>query len=126
MGLRSDIQTDIAAAFDTDLADAVRVFTLQHVVAESYSAETGQPTYTTVKVSSRGVFEEITNDEIDSSARPTSTTLTVLQNELDAVPLIDDTIIEGNFIYDITAVAPDPAAATWALTLIARNDGPRT
>jgi hypothetical protein len=126
MGLRDDLQTDIAAAFDTDLADAVSSFTGSRVVAGEYDPVTGSST-TTVTYAGRGVFGGYSVQEADGQhILATDTKLSgVLQNELllnddqgsptatPATPQEGDTI-DG---MEVVRVQKDPADASWTLTL---------
>jgi len=114
MGLRDEIQTDIAAAFDTDLADAVSSFTGSRVVAGEYNPETGSSTTTTVNYSGRGVFGGYSVQEADGQhILATDTKLIALQSETTDTPQEGDTI-DG---LEVVRVQKDPAAASWTLTL---------
>lgn len=123
MGIREDVQTAMKAAFDGDLSDAVKAFTMNHVTGQTYDADTGEVVLITSIYQSRGVFERSTVSEQDTNVRPTQAILTVLQNELAVEPFISDVILVGGFEYDVEAIAPDPAEASWELTLVAKNDG---
>lgn len=113
MGLRDDLQTDIAAAFDTDLADAVRSFTGSRVVAGEYDPVTGSST-TTVTYAGRGVFGGYSVQEADGQhILATDTKLVALQSETTDTPQEGDTI-DG---LEVVRVQKDPAAASWTLTL---------
>lgn len=121
MGLRSDIQTDMAEAFDTDLADAVKPITIM-----PKNAELGQFNPATGKVElnnpskpplqTRGVFslfkETARNNE---SYEPNDLSLVILQNELSGIPEIDGRAISAEGEYTIIDVEKDPADAVWIL-----------
>lgn len=127
MGLQADIQADIAAAFNTDLADAVKPFTgSRETTSGEYDPVTG--TYPTIvtKYSGRGVFGGYSIREVDDQhIRRSDVKLTALQSEAlmhdeqDAVtstpatPKVDDDI-NG---YAVINVGSDPACATWAIQL---------
>src|SRR5690554_199988 len=124
MSLRDDIQADIAEAFDTDLADAVRSFTGSREVVGEYDPVTGTTGGTTVTYSGRGVFGSFRQDEIDGQhIIATDTKLTALQNELlllDEQNVVTETQAEPRVNDDIdgqtvVAVQQDPADATWTL-----------
>lgn len=119
MGLRDEIQTDIAQAFNTDLADAVKDFTLYHYGRDGYDVTTGQPLPPTETIAdSRGVFDSYLNYEIFNSAiEPTDIRLVVLINELTITPRIGDRIEEGTNNFRIIFVEKDPADATYILTI---------
>jgi len=120
MGIRSDIQTDIAAAFDTDLADTVSL--LEGVFTQSsgeYDPATGQSPTITTNYRGRGVLGGFRTFEIDGvRILATDYKITALQNELlltgtssPAVPRVDD-VINGMTVID---VQQDPANAAWSL-----------
>ena len=121
MALRNDIQTSVASAFDTDLSDAVVLFTLrQYVRASGYDPTTGKTTSPASQdYSSRGVFDEQLQTEIvDSNVEPYLTKVIVLQNEISVQPRIgDDIFISGSAdAYRIKGFSQDPAKATYELT----------
>ncbi len=114
MGIREDVQRDIAEAFDTDLADAVRAFTLTRVTGTGYDPLTGDETQTTDTFDSRGVFGGFKTEQVDNQhILATDEELTVLQNELDTTPEIGDDIT-GKRVMNVWA---DPAGATWTIQL---------
>lgn len=114
MSLRADIQTDMAAAFDTDLADAVRAFTLTRVTGSDYDPITGDETQTTDTFDSRGVFGGFKTEQVDDQhILATDEKLTVLQNELGTTPEIGDDIAGKR----VMNVWQDPAKATWTIQL---------
>lgn len=114
MSLRDDIQADIAEAFDTDLADAVRSFTGSREVVGEYDPISGEQPIVNVTYEGRGVFGGYSVEQADGQhILATDTKLTALQNEL------TDTPQEGDHIdgMRVVRVQKDPAAATWNLTL---------
>ena len=126
MGLREEIQADLAEAFDTDLADAVRAVSGARVVAGEYDPITGSDTGgSTLNYSGRGVFSSYLAREIDGSLiQTTDEKLLVLQNELFvlldgaqtaeiAAPAIGD-IISGKRVLN---VSEDPVMATFTIQL---------
>lgn len=114
MGLRADIQGDIAEAFDADLADAVLPFDGERVeISDDYDPDTGSYPETKVQYSGRGVFGSFNAETLAEHLRVTDTKLTALQNEVTDTPKIDDTI-NGKTVKD---VRKDPASATWTLAL---------
>lgn len=128
MGLRDDLQADIAEAFDDEdgLADAVKLFECSKTVQSGeYDVDTG--TYPEVEVTmyrGRGVFGDYSAQEADgTSILITDTALIVLANELvdtdgePATPSEGDKITGDGLTYTIKRVAKDPADATWELTL---------
>ncbi|MBY6029981.1 glutamate 5-kinase [Halomonas denitrificans] len=123
MGLRDELQADIAEAFDEDLADAVTTFTgSRTVVSGEFDPVEGTYPETTVTYSGRGVFGGYSIREVDDQhIQRTDVKLSgVLQNELimdadqtPATPRVDDTI-DGMLVIN---VGQDPAEATWTIQL---------
>lgn len=128
MGMREEIQADLAEAFDDPdgLADAVKPVTGVRKVAGEYDPDLGGETpETTVKYLGRGVLGSYLSKEIDGSLIQTSDKkLLVLQNELfvseagiptavPAAPAIGD-IVNGFRVMNVSA---DPADATWTAQL---------
>lgn len=124
MGLRDDLQADIAAAFDDDLADAVPSFSGFRVIGTEYDPVTETQVEQKVTFSGRGVFGSYAINIVDGiNILLTDTKLTALQNEVvDAngvafTPAIDD-IING---LKVISVGKDPAGATWTIQLRKAN-----
>lgn len=125
MGIRSELQTELARAFDTDLADAVRAVEGSRSVQGTYDPELGGSTSTTVRYRGRGVFGQYKSREVDGTRILASDVrLKVLQHELlmeegegtdatPAVPAVGDQI-SG---YRVINVSQDPAKATWTIQL---------
>lgn len=127
MGLRDEIQAEMAAAFDDPdgLADAVKPVTGQRQGQGGYDPVTGTVTPSLVTYAGRGVFGSYSNQEIDGSAIfSTDEKLLCLQSELfitvDGVPT--DALAQpavGDMIGGKRAlnVEQDPAGATWTIQL---------
>ncbi|WP_338487059.1 hypothetical protein VRB78_13565 [Pseudomonas trivialis] len=128
MGMREEIQAELAEAFDDPdgLADAVKSVTGVRKVAGEYDPDLGGETpETTVTYTGRGVLGSYLSKEIDGSLiQTTDKKLLVLQNELfvseagvptaiPAVPAIGD-IVNGLRAMNVSA---DPADATWTVQL---------
>ncbi|MFD2641853.1 hypothetical protein [Pseudomonas japonica] len=123
MGIRSELQAELARAFDTDLAEALRRVEGSRSVQGAYDPELGGSTSTTVHYLGRGVFGQYKSREVDGTRILASDVrLKVLQNELlmeeganatPAVPAIGDQI-SG---YRVINVGQDPAKATWTIQL---------
>lgn len=128
MGMREEIQADLAEAFDDPdgLADAVRPVTGARSIKGGYDpAIGGTVPASTVHYTGRGVFGSYLAKEIDGSRIQTEDVkLLVLQNELfegqanavttiSAAPKIGD-LISG---YRTLNVSEDPAKATWTIQL---------
>ncbi len=118
MGLRSEIQTDLAEAFDTDLADAVRSLTYRSLIqGDNYDPAQGKNTPSfTAYLDCRCVFDKLETDKIiNSSTNTTTAEVIILQNELVPVPKTNDVIWVGTEEWVVGDVAEDPASATWVL-----------
>ena len=125
MGLRDDLQRDLAEAFDTDLADAVNPVVGVRKVQGEYDPDSGSTSETITNYAGRGVFGKYLAKEIDGSLiQTTDEKLTILQNELfialageltenPATPVIGD-VIGGKRAMN---VSQDPAKATWTVQL---------
>ncbi|MFG0460950.1 glutamate 5-kinase [Pseudomonas sp. yb_1] len=124
MGLRDDIQADLAEAFDDDLADAVQAFTGSYMgpgvwdpVSETTSA---QPvTYT-----GRGVFDSYDSRRIDNINILVGDVLLIcLANEVTDKPAVgheiaaDDLITGEPVKYRIVSPGIDPAKAHYEIQL---------
>ncbi|MDO7911342.1 hypothetical protein Q6A49_12445 [Pseudomonas sp. 22-AL-CL-001] len=128
MGMREEIQADLAEAFDDPdgLADAVRPVAGSRIVKGSYDPDLGgTPPASTLRYSGRGVFGSYLAKEIDGSRIQTEDVkLLVLQNELleQLDGLASDVLVTpkiGDLIsgFRTLDVSEDPARATWTLQL---------
>lgn len=121
MGLRDELQADLADAFNTDLSDAVTAFTGTRTVADDTDSGIDDwmnppdtPSASTLTYTGRGVFTDYSTYELDSDIIDvTDVKLIVLQNEITAEPIADDKI-NG---YSVIRVSKDPANATYEIQL---------
>lgn len=128
MGMREEIQADLAEAFnDPDgLADAVKPVAGSRTVKGGYDPGIGGPVpASTFHYAGRGVFGSYLAKEIDGTRIQTEDVkLLVLQNELfegqtgtvtnvPAAPKIGDQVSS----YRVLNVSEDPAQATWTVQL---------
>lgn len=128
MGMREEIQADLAEAFDDPdgLADAVKPVIGVRTIAGEYDPDLdGETPETTVTYTGRGVLGSYLSKEIDGSLiQTTDKKLLVLQSELfvseaglptgvPATPAIGD-IVNGLRVMNVSA---DPANATWTAQL---------
>lgn len=116
MGLRDELQTDIAEAFDTDLADAITTFTCsKEIQSGDFDFETQTyPTVTVEQYSGRGVFDSYKRDlvkPIDYQVEDVKAT--VLQNEVNGIPQIDDVWVASKGQFKVLNVAEDPSESIW-------------
>ena len=119
MGLRDEVTADIKDAFNTDLADAVKLFTGSRTVQGEPSIEdiltnTVGSNSTIINYSGRGVFGGYSEFEVDNeSIMANDVKLTALQSEVTNTPKLDD-VING---YQVVAVNQDPSSTIWTLQL---------
>lgn len=116
MGLREDIQKDLAEAFDTDLADAVLPFTGGITIPGTWDPVTetgGEPIV--IAYSGRGVFDGFKMAQVDGvNIRATDQLLIALTNEtIGGTPDIGHKI-NG---FDVVNVQTDPAIAHYEIQL---------
>jgi len=115
MGIREEIQADLAEAFDTDLADAVLPFTGGITIPGTWDpvTETGSDPVV-IAYSGRGVFDGFKLDRADGvNIRATDQLLIALTNETTGIPDIGHKIND----YDVVNVQVDPAGAHYEIQL---------
>lgn len=121
MGIRDELQEELAAAFNEDLADAVDTFTCEKLI---YSGEFDFETQTYPVVGSesysgRGVlFGSYLKDMVKpTDYQVTDSKAIVLQNEVTGIPQIGDvwTTVRGGF--KVVNIGADPVAATYSIQL---------
>jgi len=127
VGMREEIQSELAEAFDDPdgLADAVKPVLGVRKVAGEYDPDTGTAPEVVTNYAGRGILGSYLSKEIDGSLiQTTDAKLTILQSELfiavDGMPTA--TIAEpkiGDIINGKRAlnVSQDPAGATWTVQL---------
>lgn len=119
MGLRDEIQEEIAEAFNNDLADAVHTFTCERVIKSNWDPKT--ETYVEVKeiYSGRGVlFGSYSQYEIQTlGVLATDKKATVLQNEVTMVPIMEDEWVTPLGTFRVKHIQQDPAATIWKCQL---------
>lgn len=125
MGLKSEIQTNIASAFDDDLSDAVKTFVYYDIKELKYaSGSAGGEVISDYEagVSGRGVFsytDPTRKDHETDILEDLDMELLILQNEIDVTSFeIDSHIVSTNYgTLRIAKVIEDPAGSTWTLYL---------
>ena len=118
--MRDELQAELAAAFNEDLADAVDTFTCEKPI---YSGEFDFETQTYPVVGSesysgRGVRGNYLRDMVKPiDYQTTDAKAIVLQTELTGIPQIGDVweFYDGNF--KVINIGADPASATYTVQL---------
>lgn len=121
MGIKDDIQAEVAAAFSADLADAVDTFTCEKpIYSGEFDFETQTyPVVDSESYSGRGVlFGSYLKDMVKPiDYQVTDSKAIVLQNEVTAVPQIGDVwnTVKGDF--EVKNIGSDPVSATYIIQL---------
>lgn len=121
MGIKDDIQAEVAAAFNDDLAGAVDSFTCQKPI---YSGEFDFETQTYPVVGSesysgRGVlFGSYLKDLVKpADYQAEDAKAIVLQNEVTQVPQIDDVWATSKGDFKVVNIGADPTDSIWVCQL---------
>ena len=121
MGIKDDIQAEVAAAFSADLADAVDTFTCEKLI---YSGEFDFETQTYPVVgdesySGRGVlFGSYQKDLVKpADYQAEDAKAIVLQNEVTGIPQIGDVWATSKGGFKVVNIGADPVAATYSIQL---------
>ena len=115
MGIRDELQTEVAAAFDTDLQDAVKDFTGSYTVRGAWDP---------VTYSGRGVLARYKLRRIDGvNILHGDVKLTALVNEVTDKPAVGHIITAPDSItgelqrYEIITASADSAGAAYSIQL---------
>ncbi|HBR5057549.1 TPA: glutamate 5-kinase [Klebsiella pneumoniae] len=124
MGIREKLQSKVAKAFDTKLADAVNDFTGSYVIQTGWDPVTETGGETTVTYTGRGVLSKYSLNRIDGvNILHGDLKLTALTNEVTDEPKVDHFIIAPDLItgeqqrYKVITAGTDPAKATYSIQL---------
>lgn len=125
MGLRDELQADLAQAFNTDLADAVLAFTGEYMGPGVVDPVTEETTAQPVTYTGRGVLSRYEDSRIDNvNILVGDLRLTALANEVTDTPDVGHKISAPDLmdrtqqvVYLIKSVRSDPASATYRLQL---------
>ena len=124
MGLREDIQTDLAEAFDTDLADAVVPFTGEYLGPGVRNPITEETTAQPVFYSGRGILDSYDSRRIDSiNVKVGDVQLICLANETTDIPAVghkiavEDLLTGQQATYRVVSPGIDPAKAHYEIQL---------
>lgn len=121
MGIKDDIQAEVAAAFNEDLADAVDSFTCEKLI---YSGEFDFETQTYPVVgdesySGRGVlFGSYLKDMVKpADYQVTDSKAILLQNEVTGIPQIGDVWVTARGGFKLVNIGADPTSSIWTCQL---------
>lgn len=124
MGLREDIQTELAEAFDTDLADAVVPFTGEYLGPGVRNPITEETTAQPVFYSGRGILDSYDSRRIDSiNVKVGDVQLICLANETTDIPAVghkiavEDLLTGQQATYRVVSPGIDPAKAHYEIQL---------
>lgn len=121
MGIKDDIQAEVAAAFSADLADAVDTFTCEKLI---YSGEFDFETQTYPVIgnesySGRGVlFGSYQKDLVKpADYQAEDAKAIVLQNEVSGIPQIGDVWVVSRGGFKVVNIGADPTDSIWTCQL---------
>lgn len=117
--MRSEIQKELAEAFDSDLADAVKVFTGSYVIdGDDWDPVTETGNDITVEYTGRGILDNYSLNRIDGiNILNNDTLLIALAHEVTEKPDIDHKITVNNVSYKVISVQIDPVGAHYDIQL---------
>ena len=124
MGLRNDVQIDLAAAFDDDLADAVQAFAGAYMGPGDWDPVSETTTAQPVTYTGRGVFDSYESRRVDNINILVGDVLLIcLANEVTDKPAVGHEITAADLItgepvtYRIVSPGIDPAKAHYEIQL---------
>ncbi|MDH1143302.1 glutamate 5-kinase [Pseudomonas mosselii] len=125
MGLRDELQADLAQAFNTDLSDAVLAFTGEYMGPGVWDPVNETTTAQPVTYTGRGVLSRYEDSRIDNvNILVGDLRLTALANEVTDTPDVGHKITAPDLmdstkqvVYLVKSVRSDPASATYRLQL---------
>ncbi|WP_395442635.1 glutamate 5-kinase [Acinetobacter sp. P1332] len=119
--MRDELQEELAAAFNDDLADAVDTFTCEKPIYSGvFDFETQTyPVVGSESYSGRGVlFGSYLKDLVKpADYQAEDAKAIVLQNEVTAVPQIDDVWATSNGDFKVVNIGADPTDSIWTCQL---------
>lgn len=124
MGIRNELQAEVAAAFDSDLSDAVNEFTGSYTIRGAWDPVTETGSETVVTYSGRGVLARYKLRRIDGvNILHGDLKLTALVNEVSDKPAVGHFITAPDPItkevqrYEVITAAADSAGAAYSIQL---------
>ena len=118
--MRDELQEELAAAFDEDLADAVNTFTCEKpIYSGEFDFETqAYPVVGSESYSGRGVRGNYLRDMVKPiDYQTTDAKAIVLQNELTGIPQIGDVWQFADGGFEVKNIGSDPVSATYIIQL---------
>ena len=119
--MRDELQEELAAAFNEDLADAVDSFTCQKPIYSGvFDFETQTyPVVGSESYSGRGVlFGSYLKDMVKpTDYQVTDSKAIVLQNEVAGIPQIGDVWVTGKGDFKVVNIGADPTNSIWTCQL---------
>ncbi|HBW8014493.1 TPA: glutamate 5-kinase [Klebsiella pneumoniae] len=124
MGIRDKLQSKVAKAFDTKLADAVNDFTGSYVIKTGWDPVTETCGETLVTYTGRGVLSKYSLNRIDGvNILHGDLKLTALTNEVTDEPKVDHFITAPDLItgeqqrYKVITAGTDPTSSVYSIQL---------
>ncbi|MDQ1207271.1 hypothetical protein QE380_000194 [Acinetobacter baylyi] len=126
MGLRDEIQADIADAFDQEdeLLDAVDTFTCTRKVFVSSNPATGEDVYSEFVYSGRGVLfgsweKDLVrpSDYLASDAKAVLLRNEVLSGGIEVEPQVNDEWLINSEYYRVVSYGSEPSKSVWTVQL---------
>ena len=119
--MRDELQAELAEAFNEDLADAVDTFTCEKPIYSGvFDFETQTyPVIGSESYSGRGVlFGSYQKDLVKpADYQAEDAKAIVLQNEVTAVPQIDDIWVTSKGEFEVKNISQDPTSSIWTCQL---------
>ncbi|MDT1068342.1 glutamate 5-kinase [Providencia stuartii] len=116
--MRSEIQKELADAFDSDLADAVKAFTGSYVIEGDWDPVTETGNDSLVEYTGRGILDNYNLNCIDGVNILNSDALLIaLASEVTGKPDIDHKITIDGVSYKVISVQVDPVGAHYDIQL---------
>lgn len=124
MGIRDELQTEVAAAFDTDLQDTVNEFTGSYTVRDDWDPVTETGSETQMNYTGRGVLARYKLRRVDGvNILHGDMKLTALVNEVTDKPAVGHFVTASDPItgvlqrYEVITAAVDSAGAAYSIQL---------
>lgn len=119
MGLRDELQADLAEAFNEDLEDTVHSFTCERISKTNWDPKTETHVEVKENYTGRGVlFGSYSQYEIQTlGVLATDKKAIVLQNEVPMTPKMEDEWVTPLGIFRVKHIQQDPAATIWKCQL---------